>query len=207
MNNTQFEEKLFSEGKRLIAGVDEVGRGPIAGPVVAACVILPPHFFIEGLTDSKQLTEKQRDYYFEEIYKHAIEIKYEFIDEGLIDQINILQASKLAMEKSIQACKIKPDFVLVDAIKLDISIPFESIIKGDEKSITIAAASVIAKVIRDRYMKDLSIKYPEYNFQSNKGYPTKYHIEAVKKYGILDIHRKSFSPIKEMLVEQISFKL
>jgi ribonuclease HII len=207
MNNTIFESKLFSEGKRLIAGVDEVGRGPIAGPVVAACVILPPHFYIEGLTDSKQLTEKQRNYYFKEIYKQAIEIKYEFVDEGIIDQINILKASKLAMESAINSCKIKPDFVLVDAMKLDITLPFESIIKGDEKSISIAAASVIAKVIRDQYMKDLSIKYPEYNLHKNKGYPTKFHVEAVRKYGILDIHRKSFSPIKEMLIEQISFKL
>lgn len=206
-DNTEYEKRLLSQGKKLIAGVDEVGRGPIAGPVVAACVILPPNFYMEGLTDSKKLTEKERNYFFEEIYKHAIDIRYEFVDETIIDQINILKASRLAMETAIMACCVKPDYVLVDAMKLNIPYEYESIIKGDEKSISIAAASVIAKVIRDRYMKDLAIRYPEYQLDKNKGYPTKAHKQAIKDHGIRDIHRKSFSPVKEQIMEQMALKL
>ena len=206
-NNTEFESRLYNEGKRFIAGVDEVGRGPIAGPVVAACVILPPLFYMDGITGSKKLTEKQREFYFKEIYKYAIEIKYEFIDEHVIDQINILKASKLAMENAINACKIKPDYVLVDAMKLDIPYEYESIIKGDERSISISAASIIAKVIRDRFMKELSLKYPEYQLEKNKGYPTKFHKLAIMNYGIRDIHRKTFSPVKDIIVEQLTLKI
>ena len=207
INNREFEDRLLIEGKKLIAGVDEVGRGPIAGPVVAACVILPPHFFLEGLIDSKKVSAKKRDYLYDRILEGAIEVKYEFINEQLIDQVNIYQASKLAMQNAVNSCVIKPDYVLVDAMKLDIDIPTIGIIKGDEKSISIAAASIVAKVIRDRYMRDLAVLYPQYGFDKNKGYPTKYHKEALLKFGVLDIHRKTFSPVKELLNQQIKFDL
>jgi ribonuclease HII len=207
INNREFEDRLLIEGKKLIAGVDEVGRGPIAGPVVVACVILPPHFFLEGLIDSKKVSAKKRDYLYDRILEGAIEVKYEFINEQLIDQVNIYQASKLAMQNAVNSCVIKPDYVLVDAMKLDIDIPTIGIIKGDEKSISIAAASIVAKVIRDRYMRDLAVLYPQYGFDKNKGYPTKYHKEALLKFGVLDIHRKTFSPVKELLNQQIKFDL
>ena len=193
------ERELHKEGYKLIGGVDEVGRGPLVGPVVTACVILPEKFNLDGLTDSKKLTEKKRDYFFEEIKKQAISYGIGIVDEKRIDEINIYEATKEAMIEAINNCNIKPDYVLTDAMKLDIDIPVRPIIKGDLRSITISAASVLAKVTRDRMMYELDKKYPMYDFKNNVGYPTKKHLEAIEKYGIIDEHRKSYGPVKEYL--------
>lgn len=197
-DNHRYEKKYYNKGYSLIAGVDEVGRGPLVGPVVASAVILPKDYYLEGLTDSKKLSEKKRDYYYEIIMRDALAVGIGKIDNKMIDEVNIYEATKLAMKEAILNLKIKPDIVLTDAMKLDLDTLVEPIIKGDFKSITIAAASVIAKVTRDRMMYELDKKYPVYNFKSNKGYPTKDHIEAIKNYGIIKEHRKSYEPIKSM---------
>ena len=193
------ERKLKKAGYELIAGVDEVGRGPLVGPVVAACCILPDSFNLEGLTDSKKLSEKKRDYFFEEIKKQAISYGIGIVDEKRIDEINIYEATKEAMVQAINNCKIKPDYVLTDAMKLDLDIPVKPLIKGDLRSITISAASVLAKVTRDRMLYELDKKYPMYDFKNNVGYPTKKHLEAIDKYGIIKEHRKSYGPVKDYL--------
>ncbi len=194
----KYENELWSKGIKYIAGVDEVGRGPLIGPVVTACVILPSDFKLSGLTDSKKLTEKKREDYYEYINEHALSVSIGIKSAQVIDEVNIYQATKLAMYDSIKNSKITPEHVLIDAMKLEeLSIPNTSIIKGDAKSISIAAASVIAKVTRDRMMQDLDKKYPQYGFSSHKGYPTKKHVEALAKYGILDEHRKTFRPVVE----------
>lgn len=202
-DNYRYERKLKNNGVKLIAGVDEVGRGPLVGPVVAACVILPDEseFNLDGLTDSKKLTEAKRDYYFEEIKRQALGIGVGIIDERKIDEVNIYEATKLAMKQAISSCKVKPDHILIDAMPLDLDIPTTSIIKGDLKSITISAASVIAKVTRDRMLYELDEKYPMYDFKNNKGYPTKKHLEAINKYGIIKEHRKSYGPVADYLKE------
>lgn len=197
LNNREYEEKYSN--LNYICGVDEVGRGPLVGPVVASAVILPKNYFIEGLTDSKKLSKKKRDYFYEVIQKDALAIGIGIVDNKKIDEINILEASRLAMKKAINSLSIKPDVILTDAMRLDMGIPEEDIIKGDLKSITISAASVIAKVTRDKMMEELHEKYPMYNFIKNNGYPTKEHIEAIKKYGIIKEHRKSFRPIKDTI--------
>ena len=197
LNNREYEEKYSN--LNYICGVDEVGRGPLVGPVVASAVILPKNYFIEGLTDSKKLSKKKRDYFYEVIQKDALAIGIGIVDNKKIDEINILEASRLAMKKAINSLSIKPDIILTDAMRLDMRIPEEDIIKGDLKSITISAASVIAKVTRDKMMEKLHEKYPMYNFIKNNGYPTKEHIEAIKKYGIIKEHRKSFRPIKDTI--------
>ncbi len=198
-DNYQYEKELIDKGIKLIGGVDEVGRGPLVGPVVVACVILPLNYKLEGLTDSKKLSQKKREYYYDIIMKDAISVSIAMRDEKVIDEINIYEATKEAMIESIMNSKIKPQHVLIDAMKLDIDIPTTSIIKGDIKSLTISAASVIAKVTRDRMMLELDKKYPEYNFKSNMGYGTKAHIEAINKYGIINEHRKTFKPVSEHL--------
>ena len=200
-----FEKELYKDGYEFIAGTDEAGRGPLAGPVVAAAVILPKNLIIDGVNDSKQLTEKKREELFNIIMDKALAVGISFIDNKKIDEINILEASRLAMMEAIKKLKIKPDYVLSDAMKMNIDIPVKPIIKGDALSINIAAASIIAKVSRDRFMDEMDLKYPNYGFKRHKGYPTKDHIEAIKKYGITDIHRTTFKPIKTMLVEQLSF--
>ena len=197
MDTYIYERELREKGINLIAGVDEVGRGPLVGPVVTACVILPEKFDLEGLTDSKKLSEKKREILYKEIEEQALGIGIGIVDNEEIDKINILNATKKAMKMAINNCKIKPEHVLIDAVKLDIDIPTTSIIKGDLKSITISAASVIAKVTRDHMLYELDKKYPMYDFKHNKGYPTKKHIEAIMEYGIIKEHRKSFSPVKE----------
>lgn len=199
MNNYEYESKYYSQNKKYIAGVDEVGRGPLAGPVVSAAVIMPKDFYIEGVTDSKKLSDKKRDYFEKIIIENAISVGISFISEKTIDEVNIYEASKLAMIDAINKLKVKPDVVLVDAMPLDIEIETESIIKGDEKSFMIACASIVAKQARDRYMDEIAIKYPEYNFDKHKGYPTKFHKEALLKYGVLDIHRKTYKPVQEAL--------
>jgi len=200
-DNYKYERELIDKGITLIGGVDEVGRGPLVGPVVAACVILPLDFSLDGLTDSKKLSEKKRDFFFEEIKKQAIAIGIGIKDENVIDEVNIYEATKLAMIDAINNCKVKPEHVLIDAMPLDLDIPTTSIIKGDLKSITISAASVIAKVTRDRMMYELDEKFPMYEFKKNKGYPTKAHMEAIKKYGIIKEHRKTFGPVRDYILE------
>ena len=192
----QYENELYDKGINYIAGVDEVGRGPLIGPVVTACVILPRDFKCDGLTDSKKLSEKKREEYFDYIMEHALSVSVGMMSEKVIDEVNIYEATKLAMYEAINNSKIKPEHVLIDAMKLEnLDMPSTSIIKGDAKSISIAAASVIAKVTRDRMMVELDLKYPMYGFKKHKGYPTKQHVEAIEKYGILDNHRKTFKPV------------
>ena len=197
LDNTRYEKELNNKGIFIIGGVDEVGRGPLVGPVVAACVVLPKDYTLEGLTDSKKLTKKQREKYYDIILKDSLAIGIGIKDEKIIDEINIYEATKLAMIDAINSVrdKINLEHVLIDAMKLDIDIPTTSIIKGDLKSITISAASVIAKVTRDRMMEDLDKIYPMYGFKDNAGYGTKKHIEAIVKYGIIDEHRKTFKPV------------
>jgi ribonuclease HII len=197
MNN--YERKVRAQGFRLIAGVDEVGRGPLAGPVVAAAVILPEDFFLAGIDDSKKLTERKRLEFAEIIKKEAISYSVAMIQADEIDEINIYEATKKAMKAAIVSLEPKPDFLLIDAMKLETPYPTESIIKGDAKSISIAAASIVAKVARDELMKELSVSYPVYGFQQNMGYGTKEHLEAIKRYGVTPYHRKSFSPVKDYI--------
>ena len=194
-----YEKELIDKGIKLIGGIDEVGRGPLVGPVVAACVILPLNYKLEGLTDSKKLSEKKREKFFEILQKDAISIGVGIIDEKKIDEVNIYEATKLAMTEAFNKMKVKPEHVLIDAMPLDLSVPTTSIIKGDAKSLTIAAASVIAKVTRDHMMDELHEKYPYYNFKKNKGYPTKEHVEAIQKYGIIKEHRKTYGPVKDYI--------
>jgi len=200
IDNHIYERELNAKGVKLIAGVDEVGRGPLVGPVVTACVILPVDYHLDGLTDSKKLSAKKREQFYDILMNDAVCISIGLRSNEVIDQINIYEATKEAMYEAINTMKIKPEHVLIDAMKLDqLSMPSTSIIKGDLKSITIAAASVIAKVTRDRMMVELDKKYPEYNFGKNMGYGTKEHIEAIKKYGIIKEHRKTFKPVSDHL--------
>lgn len=190
-----YENKYLDLGKTLIAGVDEAGRGPLAGPVCCACVIMPldEGNIIAGINDSKKLTEKKRELLFDQIIEKALAYKIILIDNTTIDKINILQATKLGMSKAINELTITPDIVLVDAVKdLDTVIPCEAIIHGDAISYNIAAASILAKVTRDRLMQEYDKLYPEYHFAKHKGYGTKLHIEYLKKYGKCDIHRDTF---------------
>ena len=194
----KYEKELYAQGINLIAGVDEAGRGPLVGPVVAAAVILPKNYFLEGLTDSKKLTEKQRDKFFDIIKKDALSYGIGIVDAKTIDEINILEASRLSMNIALDNLKIKPEFILTDAMKLPPKENVKDIIHGDALSISIAAASVIAKVTRDSIMYELDKKYPKYEFAKHKGYPTKKHLENMKKYGILDNYRFSYRPVKEL---------
>lgn len=197
----KYENQLYEKGITYIAGVDEVGRGPLAGPVVAAAVILPKNFYLPGLNDSKKLSEAKREEFYTVISKEAISIGLGIIPAKTIDEVNIYQATKIAMKKALLQLKVKPEHLLVDAMEIPIEIPQTSIIKGDAKSISIAASSIIAKVTRDQLMKRLATEFPQYGFDKHMGYGTSFHLEAIKKYGILNEHRKSFSPIKEMLIK------
>ena len=198
------EHKAFSKGYKQIAGVDEAGRGPLAGPVVSAAVILPNNFSCPGVTDSKKLSEKKRNKLFPVIREQAICVATGIVSHHKIDQINILQASLLSMKRAVQNLKqppdcIIPDFLLIDGkFNIDMDIDQSAIIKGDSKSISIAAASIIAKVTRDTIMKKLHKQYPLYNFIQHKGYPTKAHKEAILKYGPCTIHRRTFKGVKEI---------
>lgn len=178
----------------IVAGIDEAGRGPLAGPVVCACVImsLEKDKIIEGINDSKKLSPSKREKLYDQILKTALDYSIVEIDEKIIDEINILNATKLGMKKALENLKIKPDIVLIDAVKIESDIKQENIIKGDALSYNIASASILAKVYRDRLMIELSKKYPQYNFAKHKGYGTKEHIEALKLYGKCPIHRNSF---------------
>ncbi|QED47525.1 ribonuclease HII [Cytobacillus dafuensis] len=198
---TKYENNYRSQGFENIAGIDEVGRGPLAGPVVAATVILPPTFYLPGLDDSKKLSEQKRNAFFEIINREAVSISIGIINVEEIDHINILEASKKAMLTAIAGLKTKPDFLLIDAVKLMAPYPQEAIIKGDGKSISIAAASIVAKVTRDRMMIKLGMEFPQYGFSQNMGYGTKEHLNAIKKFGITPHHRRSFAPIKDFVIE------
>lgn len=200
----QYEHELEKEGIQYIGGVDEVGRGPLIGPVVAACCVLPADFHLEGLTDSKKLSEKKREKFYDYIKEHALAYGIGEVSPERIDEVNIYQATKEAMYMAIKQVQdqIPLEHVLIDAIPLELDIPSTSIIKGDAKSISIAAASVLAKVTRDRMMIELDQKYPMYGFASHKGYPTKKHIEAIHQFGLIDGYRKTYGPIKEMVGEK-----
>ena len=197
----KFEKELYNKNVEYIGGVDEVGRGPLIGPVVAACVVLPKDFVLDGLNDSKKLSEKKRDIFNDYIKEHALAWAVGIIGPEKIDEVNIYEATKLAMKEAIKTVqsKINLQHVLIDAMPLNIDISTTSIIKGDSKSISIAAASVIAKVTRDKMMYDLDKVYPEYGYASHKGYPTKKHLEAIKKYGLIEGYRKTYGPVKEIL--------
>ncbi len=177
---------------KVIAGIDEAGRGPLAGPVVCACAVMPMDNIIEGVNDSKKLSAKKREELYDKIKKVAISYSIVEVDEKTIDKINILQATKLGMKKALETLSVKPDIVLIDAVKIDCRVPQENIIKGDALSYNIAAASILAKVYRDRMMVELDKKYPQYGFAKHKGYGTKAHIEALKKYGKCELHRDTF---------------
>ena len=194
----EFENELYNNEINFIAGIDEVGRGPLVGPVVTAAVILPKDFYDERINDSKKLTEKKRELLYDVIMENALGVGIGIALTEVIDEIKILKDTKKAMIEAINNLSIKPEHLLIDAVKLDIDIPQTSIIKGDAKSQSIASASIIAKVTRDRMMVELDKKYPMYDFKHNKGYGTKKHIEALYKYGPLKEHRKSFAPVSEL---------
>lgn len=196
---SEFEEQAYQEGYQSIAGIDEVGRGPLAGPVIAAAVVLPKNCDILGLNDSKQLSEAKRDQLFDEINEKAVAIGVGLVDQSEIDRINIYQASKKAMMLAVEKLAVQPDFLLVDAMTLPTQTSQQSLIKGDARSISIAAASIIAKVTRDRLMKEYSVVYPYYGFERNAGYGTKEHLLALETHGITPIHRLTFAPVKNYI--------
>lgn len=200
MNNLlEYETELYNKGITLIAGIDEVGRGPLCGPVVACACIMPVNYQLEGLNDSKKISEKKREKLYDILIKDAIAYGIGEVSPKRIDEINILEASKEAMRIAVNNLSIKPEHLLIDAVSINTSIPETPIIKGDAKSMNIAAASIIAKVTRDRMMIELDKKYPEYGYKKHKGYPTKAHIDAVKKYGVKDFYRFTFSPISDLI--------
>ena len=188
-----YENGLYEKGIKYIAGIDEVGRGPLAGPVVAAAVVLPEDFDVIGVNDSKKLSEKKREELFEIIKEKAVSFAFGIVDNETIDEINILEATKKAMKEAVEGLDVQPEHLLIDAVSLaDVDIPQTPIIKGDEKSVSVAAASILAKVTRDRMMVEYSEIYKDYSFEKNKGYGTKAHYEGIEKAGICPIHRKSF---------------
>jgi len=198
----KYERELYKNKITLIAGVDEAGRGPLCGPVVAGACILPKNYHLEGLNDSKQLSEKKREEYFKILQKEAIAIGVGIVSAKEIDEINILEASRKAMYLAIEDLKIEPEYILSDAMSLnDIDIPSRPIIHGDALSLSIAAASVIAKVTRDHMMLEMDKIHPEYKLKKHKGYPTKEHLELLKKYGVFEEYRMSYKPVKKIIEE------
>jgi ribonuclease HII len=198
----KLDQHYYRLGYTSILGTDEAGRGPLAGPVVAASVLLPKDFYHPDIDDSKKLTEKKRELLFDVIMHHAIAYRVEVIDAEVIDKINILEASRFAMTRCVQAITSHFDIVLTDAMTLPkiTKVPVEPIIRGDAQSLSIASASILAKVTRDRLMFDLDHAYPKYGFKNHKGYPTKMHIQAIQTFGVIaGIHRKTFAPVKKFL--------
>ena len=196
LNNLKEEEKnLHSRGFKNICGIDEAGRGPLAGPVVIAGVIMPEDSMIEGVNDSKKVSEKKREILYDTIIEEAISYSVAIIGQDVIDEINILNATKKGLTNVVGELDVRPDLIIVDALEhIDTKgIPYESIIKGDAKCYSIAAASILAKVTRDRIMREWDLVYPQYGFAKHKGYGTAFHIQAIKEYGLCPIHRKSFT--------------
>lgn len=193
-----YEKELYAQGIQLIAGVDEVGRGPLAGPVVAAAVILPEDCKISGLNDSKKIPKSKHKEIYEAVLQNAVAIGIGIKDNQVIDQVNIYEATKLAMMEAIGQLEPQPQHLLIDAMKLDLPIPQTSIIKGDANSLSIAAASIVAKVTRDQMMEEFDREYPGYDFAQNAGYGTVKHLAGLDKLGVTPIHRRSFEPIKSM---------
>jgi ribonuclease HII len=203
MDNLEYENELINKGYKVIAGVDEVGRGPLNGPVVAACAIINPDLDLTGITDSKKISEAKREKLYEYLIKNVIYAVGEASPKE-IDELNILNATKLAMKRAIDKVnkQVKIDYLLIDGnMKFDLDISYLSIVKGDLKSASISVASIIAKVTRDRMMIELDKKYPMYGYKLHKGYPTKKHIEALKEYGLIDGYRLSYGPVKEIINE------
>ena len=194
-----FERELYQKGYKQIAGIDEVGRGPLAGPVIAAAVILPENCKIPHLNDSKQIPKSKHEEIYEAVMKEALAVGIGSCSESVIDEINIYQASKRAMVEAVSKLEINPDYLLIDAMKLEMKTPEISLIKGDARSMSIAAASIVAKVTRDRLMQDYAQIYPGYDFEHNVGYGTKKHLEGLKNLGLTPIHRKTFSPVASYL--------
>ncbi|EKF50522.1 ribonuclease HII [Lactococcus garvieae] len=194
-----FERQAYAQGFEHVAGIDEVGRGPLAGPVVTAAVILPKNCKISGLNDSKKIPKSKHEAIFNEVQEKALAIGIGLVDNDTIDQVNIYQATKIAMLQAIEKLEVEPQCLLIDAMELDINLPQKSIIKGDAKSASIAAASIVAKVTRDRLMTDYAQKYPYYDFEHNAGYGTAKHLAGLEVNGITPIHRKSYEPIKSMV--------
>lgn len=197
-----YEKALYAQDYQLIAGIDEVGRGPLAGPVVAACVILPVNEKISGLNDSKKIPKSKHEEIYQQVMTKALAVGVGIMDNEVIDQVNIYEATKLAMVEAIKDASkrgIVPDYLLIDAMTLDLDIPQMSIIKGDANSLSIAAASIVAKVTRDKMMADFDKKFPSYGFAQNAGYGTKIHLEGLEKCGVTPIHRRSFEPIKSLV--------
>lgn len=202
MDLWEYEKDLERQGYKYIGGCDEAGRGPLYGPVVASCVCLPKNFTLDGLTDSKKLSEKKRENFYEILTREVV-YGVGIVTPEEIDKINIYEASRKAMKMAIEKVrkKLDLDYIITDAMPIDLDIPVMPIIKGDAKSITIAAASVIAKVTRDRMLYEVDKKYPEYGFKNHKGYPTKKHLESINKYGLIDGYRLTYGPIKKYLEE------
>lgn len=203
----RYEKELYSQGKTLIAGVDEVGRGPLAGPVIAAAVILPNNCKIRGLNDSKKIPKKKHREMFKAVQDQALAIGIGIMDNHVIDQVNIYEATKLAMQEAIAQLTPQPEHLLIDAMKLDLPISQTSIIKGDANSLSIAAASIVAKVIRDDLMAEYDQQFPGYDFTTNAGYGTAKHLEGLDRYGVTPIHRKTFEPIKSLIVDEKDRKM
>jgi len=201
MDLWKYEKEVYEQGYKYIGGVDEVGRGPLIGPVVTSCVVLPKDFKLDGLTDSKKLSEKKRNEYYDYIINNCIAYSIGSCSPEEIDEFNIYQASRIAMIRAIDEVKkqIPLDYVLSDAMPIDIDIPVLDIIKGDAKSISIAAASVVAKVTRDKLMYELDKQYPKYGFAKHKGYPTRGHYDALNKYGLIEGYRKTYGPVIKIL--------
>ncbi len=196
----EYEESFYEEGMYRVAGVDEVGRGPIAGPVTVAAVILPPNTFIEGINDSKKLSPKKREALYDQIMAEAISVSCISYGREIIDELNIYNATRKAMYEAIATLDVPAEAVLVDAMPLpELAVPVQSLVKGDSKSISIAAASIVAKVTRDRYMESLEEEYPGFGFAIHKGYYTELHREAIENLGITPLHRHSFEPIKSIV--------
>ena len=203
----KYEKAAYQQGKKVIIGLDEAGRGPMAGPLVVGAVIFDKNYYNEDIDDSKKLTEKKREALYDVIIHDALAYQIEIIDVEEVDRLNVYQASKIGMLRAIEHISLQPDFALTDAMPLGDAIDHQAIIKGDHLSMTIGAASILAKVTRDRIMKDYDVMYPQYGFAKHKGYPTKQHKEALLQYGVTPIHRRSFQPVIDVLNEQLSLDL
>lgn len=203
----KYEKAAYQQGKKVIIGLDEAGRGPMAGPLVVGAVIFDKNYYNEDIDDSKKLTEKKREALYDVIIHDALAYQIEIIDVEEVDRLNVYQASKIGMLRAIEHISLQPDFALTDAMPLGDAIDHQAIIKGDHLSMTIGAASILAKVTRDRIMKDYDAMYPQYGFAKHKGYPTKQHKEALLQYGVTPIHRRSFQPVIDVLNEQLSLDL